>query len=590
MSPEDARNFDAALLSRYCLLFTQVRVVEGEWDKGGANINVCVQTPFYMVMTAPLGERGEKKEEYRSDEGGGKENKRPYWRPRLHNRAYRYVTLYSGVHIPDKRASWTVFDCVNIRHMAVPSGTFTCGPFSNGATKTFKGKEMWAIELGPVRARYRSPGEILCPGALQVNVGREGGVSVCACTSHHTRVCALQVSSQAPLRNQPGGSWVIDGTESRTSAPATPTPKPGKGKSAPPSRTRSGSGSPAPPVNTATPLAYAPGHSPREMAAFLAATLRTELKNMAAVAPAAKNGNGRQTEAAVRAGVRDGLASPVLSNTLSANVSANVSTASAEAVTAAMHTAPRPAWASSQGEAIRDMVHATIAPMAEQIAAMQTMLCEVTASARELAAQQVQQATAAGGGTRGARPGTARTALQQPPGGGAGGGIRRSARNQASHTAAQYPPGGVAGQRQCDNSAATYNAALPNAQHPHARAANANAPNAMFNNAALPYAASILASARLKRQREDADALAEQYNAKEQVQLQEMAKAKLAQQDKELAALAAENQQLKLEKIWMQKEEAKNELRRRQERNDATAQQYPTFPNGAFPFPADWPI
>ena len=409
----------------------------------------------------------------------------------------------------------------------------------------------------------------------------------------NTCVCALQVSSQAPLRNQPGGSWVIDGTESRTSAPATPTPKPGKGKSAPPSRTRSGSGSPAPPVNTATPLAYAPGHSPREMAAFLAATLRTELKNMAAVAPAAKNGNGRQTEAAVRAGVRDGLASPVLSNTLSANVSANVSTASAEAVTAAMHTAPRPAWASSQGEAIRDMVHATIAPMAEQIAAMQTMLCEVTASARELA-QQVQQATAAGGGTRGARPGGeawdgaygAATATRWW----AGGGIRRSARNQASHTAAQYPPGGVAGQRQCDNSAATYNAALPNAQHPHARAANANAPNAMFNNAAHPDAASILASARLKRQREDADALAEQYNAKEQVQLQEMAKAKLAQQDKELAALAAENQQLKLEKIWMQKEEAKNELRRRQERNDATAQQYPTFPNGAFPFPADWPI
>jgi len=58
-----------------------------------------------MVMTAPLGERGEKKEEYRSDEGQAKEKKRPYWRPRLHNRAYRYVTLYSGVHIPDKRAS-----------------------------------------------------------------------------------------------------------------------------------------------------------------------------------------------------------------------------------------------------------------------------------------------------------------------------------------------------------------------------------------------------------------------------------------------------------------------------------------------------
>ena len=257
-----------------------------------------------------------------------------------------------------------------------------------------------------------------------------------------------------------------------------------------------------------------------------------------------------------------------------------------------MRTAPRPAWASSQGEAIRDMVHATIAPMAEQLANMQTMLLDAAAAARDAAAEQMQQAAPAGGGTRGARAaaGRTRTALQQPAGGGAGGGIRRSARQQSPNTAEHHSPGGVAGQRQCNNNAAPYNAALANAQRPHAPvyAANANAPNAGFGNAANPYAAKVLASARLKRQREESDALAERYHAEERLHLQAMAKTKLAQQEKELAALAAENQQLKLEKIRMETKAAKNDLRRRQEEADAAQQQFPTYPNGAFPFPPGW--
>ena len=132
--------------------------MEGVCEDGGAVLDVCVRWGFYEVMTAPVGFRGEKGEEYRADVDP---SKRAYWRPRLHNRTYTHVKVYGGVNVPTQSAPWTVFKFEYIHHRLVVTGHFTCGPYSNNQSLTFHCDEMWAIGLGVVCARQRTTANCL---------------------------------------------------------------------------------------------------------------------------------------------------------------------------------------------------------------------------------------------------------------------------------------------------------------------------------------------------------------------------------------------------------------------------------------------
>ena len=154
-----SERFDAALASRFSLAFEEVwQSVEGVCEDGGAVLEVCVCWGFYEVMTAAVGHRGEKREEYRADVD---RSKRAHWRPRLHNRTYTHVKVYGGVNVPIQSAPWTVFKFEYIHHRLVGTGHFTCGPYSNNQSLTFHCNEMWAIGLGVVCARQRTTANCL---------------------------------------------------------------------------------------------------------------------------------------------------------------------------------------------------------------------------------------------------------------------------------------------------------------------------------------------------------------------------------------------------------------------------------------------
>lgn len=140
MVPEVKALFDRAVLSSFCPEYTEVIPSTPH----GRTLLACVSLDFYHLMVA-----GEKTEEYRSDKTDS-----TYWRSRLANgREYDQVKLYGGVSVPTERASWAVFNWLGTRTMSPKGGTFTCGPYSNGSTRTFPATTMWAIQLGVVVAR-----------------------------------------------------------------------------------------------------------------------------------------------------------------------------------------------------------------------------------------------------------------------------------------------------------------------------------------------------------------------------------------------------------------------------------------------------
>jgi hypothetical protein len=140
---------DRAMLSNFDVDFDEVQPPLPP----GSVLKICVQNQFYSVMTAAPGRFGEKTMEYRADTDP---QKRPYWHPRLEGRVYDYVKIYGGVARPDDNASWTLFKWKGTRTMHPKSGSFTCGPYSNGATKTFLAESMWVVECGVSVQRHTS--------------------------------------------------------------------------------------------------------------------------------------------------------------------------------------------------------------------------------------------------------------------------------------------------------------------------------------------------------------------------------------------------------------------------------------------------
>ena len=128
-----------------------VGILRGEDVDKRSVLKMTVALDFYHVLsTFAVGEYGEKRDDYRAD----KPDKRPYWHPRLHNRTYDVVKIYGGVSAFDDTASWTLFEFLGVTPMMPDAGSFTAGPYSNGASKTFSCKSMWAVHLGIVLGRH----------------------------------------------------------------------------------------------------------------------------------------------------------------------------------------------------------------------------------------------------------------------------------------------------------------------------------------------------------------------------------------------------------------------------------------------------
>ena len=144
MSTQEVARFDRALMHMFCVDYSEHEVQRPVLGEGESALPLCVEMQFYDVMACGIGARGEKTTDYRADKPG----KRPYWHPRLEGRKYDYVVVYGGVNVPDPRAPWTMFKWERTRTMHLPTGSFVCGPYSNGSTKAFDVKKMWAVELG----------------------------------------------------------------------------------------------------------------------------------------------------------------------------------------------------------------------------------------------------------------------------------------------------------------------------------------------------------------------------------------------------------------------------------------------------------
>ncbi len=111
----------------------------------------CVEMPFYDVMVAEVGRRGEKHHEYRAVS--------EHWSSRLLEpdnvdvyKEFSHVMVFGGVQVPDVDGKWFV---AKWERTSTSSGPHKAGPYSNGAAKSFS-TSVFVIELGKVLQSHRA--------------------------------------------------------------------------------------------------------------------------------------------------------------------------------------------------------------------------------------------------------------------------------------------------------------------------------------------------------------------------------------------------------------------------------------------------
>ena len=99
---------------------------------------------MYVVMTAPVGQRGRKGEECRVDG--------TWIQQRLDGRQYEYVKLYAGVPYFSEDARWTMFECLGYRLVGKEGEKYEVQNYGDGFVLVFEGK-VWENFLGKVVQR-----------------------------------------------------------------------------------------------------------------------------------------------------------------------------------------------------------------------------------------------------------------------------------------------------------------------------------------------------------------------------------------------------------------------------------------------------
>ena len=118
-------------------------------------LKFCLEGGAYDVMTAPVGRRGEKGEEYRSAVD--------FWNSRLcfngdvrELKAYSYALGFGRVNTFDRNADWCLWKFTSHRMVRNAAAVITTvGPYSNGYQKQFTGS-IWEIVLGEVVRKHQN--------------------------------------------------------------------------------------------------------------------------------------------------------------------------------------------------------------------------------------------------------------------------------------------------------------------------------------------------------------------------------------------------------------------------------------------------
>ena len=153
----------------------------------------------YEYMTAPVGEFGAKRTEYRSVRGGKSKGK--WIASRLVGRTYKKVKLYGGSSYPDEKGDWTVFEYLGHAKAGAPGEAFTIPNFgfAHGFEVELEG-ERWEIQLGRVLERQ------CVKHTRDIVQGNKRGRRTWSKSSQRSRSKSSQRSSSKPKRPKRGAS------------------------------------------------------------------------------------------------------------------------------------------------------------------------------------------------------------------------------------------------------------------------------------------------------------------------------------------------------------------------------------------------
>ena len=124
--------------------------VLGNHVDGNDTLKLTSDRLSYAMMTADVGQQGEKTQTIRED----KPDKRLFYYPRLKDRNYAYVKIYDA-NVCWDMAGWTVFKHEGHRQFDAPAGGLVSGPYSNGYCKQFYGSGLWEVSLGRVVSKHQ---------------------------------------------------------------------------------------------------------------------------------------------------------------------------------------------------------------------------------------------------------------------------------------------------------------------------------------------------------------------------------------------------------------------------------------------------